>query len=375
MASRVAKGEPGNVLAEWFGHRVYPEPSVSKQARADQTAQRCPFLSDLTHSHTTCVKSSKADGGTSNGVSRGVCTISSTSNGHRQDWLVCPFRALDTDLLLDAARRLFGVPEGQEVALLPAPSLADPETLERFRRSVEGGAFGIAYFQSKLGGEISVAATPRSPELNFDATMVNLTLENGNLAVDRYAIFEIQTMDFHGTYKRAVDNVVNASHLHKDDFPAAVLSHPEWLAEGVEGPNISNAFKRTFYQMMFKFQIGAHGRAAGCVLAIPEAVWDSWQRFLGAPELLPAADGTWRLLGTPSDEPTPAWIYVFSLESDGGESPNPIRLKKVIGTTAAALSHFALDVAPEAALEDGGSVDRLLDTIRMRLARFIPGVL
>jgi hypothetical protein len=321
-----------------------------------------------------CVKSEKSRGGSSNGVSRGVCTISSASNGHRQDWLACPYRALDTSLLKSSARRLFEVPDDQEIELIPVPSLAEANKLERFRTRVAAGAFGIAYFQGKLGGEISVAATERSPELNFDSTMVHLELNNGVLTADRYAIFEIQTMDFHGTYKRAVDNVSAASHLHGDDFPRAVLEHPRWLSEGVEGPNISNAFKRTFYQMMFKFQIGAHGNAAGCVLAIPEAVWDSWQRFLGKPDLIEMADGSYRLLGTPSNERMPAWIYVFDLDADSGESPNPVRLKKVIGTTAAALSHFALDVAPEAAMEAGGHVDLLMDTIRARLSRFLPEV-
>jgi hypothetical protein len=54
------------------------------------------------------------------------------------------------------------------------------------------------------------------------------------------------------------------------------------------------------------------------------------------------------------------------------QAPNEIKLVKVIGTDAAALSHFALDVAPEAALEQGGSVDRLLDTIRGRLGQYLP---
>jgi hypothetical protein len=373
MSPRV-KGEAGNVVAEWFGHRIYPIASDTPEARRAQQSETCPFLTEMTGRDTTCIKSSKTRGGTSNGISRGVCTISSTSNGARQDWLACPIRALDTNLLEDAARRLFGVPPSQRLVLIPVPSLAIDEQRESFRQAIQGGAFGIAYFQSKLGGEISVGATDRSPELNFDATMVNLTLEDGVLAVDRYAIFEIQTMDFHGTYKRAVENIAAASHLHRDDFPSAVMQHPEWLSEGVEGPNIANAFKRTFYQMMFKFQIGAHGQSAGCVLAIPEAVWDSWQRFLGKPDLIPMGDGTWRLLGTPSDEPMPAWIYVFDLDADRGVSPSPVRLKKVIGTTAQALSHFALDVAPEAALEAGGNVDRLLDTIRQRLSRFLPEV-
>ena len=34
-------------IAEWFGHRVYPAVADHAQARQDQRAERCPFLSDL----------------------------------------------------------------------------------------------------------------------------------------------------------------------------------------------------------------------------------------------------------------------------------------------------------------------------------------
>lgn len=48
-------------------------------------------------------------------------------------------------------------------------------------------------------------------------------------------------------------------------------NHHWWLSERVEGPNITNVFKRTFYQMMFKFQLGHHEQCAGCVLAVPQS--------------------------------------------------------------------------------------------------------
>ena len=38
----------------------------------------------------------------------GVCTINNASNGSRQDWLVCPYRALDPNLIDNVVRRLFG---------------------------------------------------------------------------------------------------------------------------------------------------------------------------------------------------------------------------------------------------------------------------
>src|ERR1039457_5835955 len=89
---------PGNHVAEWFGHRVFPVVAATEQSLRDQQQGCCPFLSDITGIKHECVKRAQ---------SRGVCTISSTSNGSRQDWLVCPFRALDLDILDNAARRLF----------------------------------------------------------------------------------------------------------------------------------------------------------------------------------------------------------------------------------------------------------------------------
>jgi len=197
------------------------------------------------------------------------------------------------------------------------------------------------------------------------------------VTVGRYGIFEIQTMDFHGTYKLAVGNLKNARHMHKGNFGATIAQRSEWLSEGVEGPNIANAFKRTFYQMMFKFQIGAHDASAGCILAIPRAVWQGWQKHLGAPDLVEHQDGTWRLVKSGSDpiENPPAWIYVFDTELSDAETPNALKLWRVIGTDAATLSHYTLDVAPGASLEAGGSVDSLRATITRRLSVYLPELL
>jgi hypothetical protein len=47
------------------------------------------------------------------------------------------------------------------------------------------------------------------------------------------------------------------------------VGNPEWAGRKIEGPNISNAFKRTFYQIVFKFQVTKQGASAGCALALP----------------------------------------------------------------------------------------------------------
>lgn len=360
-----AKG-PRNHVAEWFGHRVYPVVADTPESLRDQEEQRCPFLSVATGQKHKCIKNTQ---------SLGVCTISTSGAVGRQDWLVCPFRVLEPELLDDAARRLFGHDGSVAITLVPAPTLANQEAADQFRAQVQSGRPCMVYFQNKLGGEISLGATERSPEFSFDSTMVEVIPDGiGGLSLGRYGVFEIQTMDFHGSYSHAVRDLSDALRLHGENFSQAVRDNPKWPGNKIEGPNIANVFKRTFYQMMFKFQVGAHGHGAGCVFAIPDAVWESWQRHLGKPDLVQKSDGTYRLAAqdAETDEHPSSWIYVFEISESETATPNEIRLTKVIGTDAAALSHYALDVAPAAALEEGGSADRLLETLRARLAQYLP---
>jgi hypothetical protein len=362
-----------NHVAEWFGHRTYPVVAATDRAKSDQVEGRCPFLSDATGQDRSCVKSDN---------SKGVCTVSSVSRDPergRQDWLVCPIRSLDLDLIDDVVRRLFGHTAETTVEIVPAPVLAESDRRDAFRAAVLAGTPAIVYFQTKLGGEITLSPTPKSPEFSFDATMVEVLPDGqGGLVLGRYGIFEIQTMDYHGTYRHAVQNLRDGLRLHPDDFHETLRTRPDWLSDRMEGPNISNVFKRTFYQMMFKFQIGAHEHSAGCVFAIPRPVWDSWQRHLAAPDLVQRSDGAWQLgqsdPGLSSVKP-PAWIYVLDLDVSDEISPNGLRVWRVIATDAQSMSHYALDLAPAAALEEGGSVDRLMATVRARLGTFLPELL
>jgi hypothetical protein len=100
-AARVARPDRAVVrphIAEWFGHRIFPVVSASDTSIDDQRAGRCPFLTQTLKRSAPCVKAPN---------SRGVCTISATSNGPRQDWLVCPYRALDDGLLADMVGCVF----------------------------------------------------------------------------------------------------------------------------------------------------------------------------------------------------------------------------------------------------------------------------
>lgn len=181
-------------------------------------------------------------------------------------------------------------------------------------------------------------------------------------------------MDFHGSYRYAVQNHRDALRLHASEFPQTLRSNPHWLSKRIEGPNIANVFKRTFYQMMVKFQIGDQKSCAGCVLALPTSVWDSWQRHLGAPDLEPRPDGTFELRepNKTSGSRSPAWIFVFDVEPRAGVTPDPIVIRKRIATDADSVAYFALKVAPEAAIGQGGSADLLPTRIKQRLAQWWP---
>lgn len=298
----------------------------------------------------------------------------------RQDWLVCPYRALDDDLLKGIARRLYKLPADMPILIRPATSLGDrairDETLIAAR--VDDPRRVFIYFQDFLGGEIGLSRTPASPEMSFDITVVELLTaddDHGRVKLGKYGVIELQTTDTHGSYVHAVTALRNALDLHDDQFQERLAENPEWTGRKIEGPNIANVFKRTFYQIAFKFQITKRDTSVGCVLALPQPVWDSWHRFLGAPEMRQQEDGTWRLLDDKEIDPTD-WIYVFDIDDNSphtGESA-PLITRLVIGTDAATLSRAAFQVAPARAVEYSAGTDAVVTAIVRRLGTFIPGV-
>lgn len=342
----------------------------------DQESKRCPFLTETLKHSTPCVKATN---------SRGVCTISASSNGPRQDWLVCPYRALDHGLLSDMVCRLYDIPPLNPVLIRPVVALSDDLGRSEIFTAVENGGQVFVYFQDKLGGEISLAKTQASPELSFDITVVELlpitSADSGSVSgvsgitAGRYGVIELQTTDTHGSYAQAVSALTSALDLHKERFPEQLAENPEWAGRKIEGPNISNVFKRTFYQIAFKFQVTKRDTSVGCALALPQPVWDSWQPFLGAPELHEHPDGTWRLLDDSTSQPSD-WIYVFDIDPEPGPvgKPAPIKVNHVIGTDAATLSRAAFEIAPARAVAHGGENDAVSEVIIRRLRRYLPEI-
>jgi hypothetical protein len=285
-------------------------------------------------------------------------------------------------------RRLYGLPEGGPVLIKPVLAFRDDSVRDEaiIAARPEDPRRVFVYFQDKLGGEIGLSGTPASPELSFDITVVELLprdpaaslaedLFSPSVRVGRYGVIELQTTDTHGSYKHAVTALTNAMDLHGSQFHHLLAENPEWAGRRVEGPNISNVFKRTFYQIAFKFQVTRRDTSVGCVLALPQPVWDSWQPFLGAPNLSQQPDGTWRLLDDHDANPAD-WIYVFDIGDQPGPdgSPAPLNVQLVIGTDAATLSRAAFDIAPARAVEHGGDIDAVVSAITRRLASYLPGI-
>ena len=193
------------------------------------------------------------------------------------------------------------------------------------------------------------------------------------ITIVSFGVLELQTMDFHGSYRRSVQNLKDALRLHGADFAGVLQNNQRWLAERIEGPNIANVFKRTFYQMMLKFQLGVHPRSVGTALAIPQAVWDSWQPHLGRPDLVSKADGTHALQRPEASDADPhAWIYVFDIEEKPDIHPSPIVVRRVIETNAVSMAYYALEEVPTRAFSEAGSAATVVAAIHRRLSAWWP---
>lgn len=344
---------------------MYPLVVSTEGSTADQKAERCPFLTMSKEVDTLCIKSAN---------SRGVCTVNSPIGGERKDWLVCPYRAMTPHLLERATRRLFQVPEGEPCVVKPAVSLAKEDVREEIAECLRNGHAVFTYFDEKLGGELSIPGTPKSPEFSFDVTIVEIVTTDEGPAVGRFGILEIQTMDFHGSYRVAVRNLTENLRMFPETFAEVLRANPRLLGEDVEGPNIANVFKRTFYQMMFKFQLGLHDKCVGCVLAIPMSVWKSWQPHLGGADLehVAGSDYLLRKPGELVEHSAPAWIFIFDTELSDTTTPSPLPITHEVATEVASLGHYALEVAPAEALAAIDSERGFLRNLGRRITAWWP---
>jgi hypothetical protein len=356
----------GNFISEWFGQRIYPTVRLDSRAISGPNWGTCPFLTSIKREKSLCIKPESAFG---------VCTINSVGGDIRKDWLVCPYRVIDSEIVNIGCAAIFGI--GPAVPPIPISSLGQPAGMADLRKNFAESGVAYVFFQDKLGGEISISGTSSSPEIAFDVTVVEIVPAGHNaIKLNRYGFIEIQTMDYHGSYKAAVKNLSDAHRLHKNHFPAALANNQSWASERVEGPNIANVFKRTFYQTLLKFELSKEGAAAGTILALPESVWDSWQPFLGRPMIEPASNGEFRIAGGDPEtyHGTNAWIFVFDLHDEAGSSISPVRVKSRIRVSATDLLHHAFVAVPKHMLGVATVDDALLSRIRERIRRATPNL-
>ncbi|HVH74368.1 MAG TPA: hypothetical protein VM755_05580 [Stellaceae bacterium] len=355
----------GNFVSEWFGYRVFPTVRSGPASIATQESEICPFLSTAKGAESPCIKTEK---------SRGVCTVTTAAAGFKRDWLVCPYRALDPELLRATTARLFGVVDPKGIFMVPAVRLTNPDTQAELRKRLAAGRRAFIYFDEKLGGELAIPGTARSPEFSFDVTILEIELLEDKPHVGRFGVLEIQTMDFHGSYGHVVRNLKDTLRMFPKSFGSTLEKNQHLLSKRMEGPNIANVFKRTFYQMMFKFQLGKSEQCAGCALAIQQSVWDSWRPHLANAVLEPHKDGSYNLFKPGQSRPArvPAWVYVFDLKAGPQEAPDLLDIRSVIATDAASFSYYALEAAPEAALRNIAAPKGMLTLLSRRLRKLWP---
>ncbi len=357
-----------NSISEWFGHRTYPSVTSTAAAITDQHAERCPFLGAVFSADRKCIKAPN---------SRGVCTVSSEAEGRQMDWVVCPYRTLTSPILEDSARRLFQLKADKSPILVPAPALANAETQNRVRQAVQRRQPALVYFMDKLGGEIDLPGSRKSPKFKLDTTLVEMVPDETGVGIGRHAIIEVQTMDYHGSYAAATESLSSALKLHPKEFAEQLRRNPNWASVGIQSPNIANVFKRTIYQVLFKFQLGNHAACAGCILAIPRSVWLSWQPHLGAPDLKRLPDGSWQFADVEPHrdaQSAKGWILVFEVQQDSKETPNPICITQAIRADSPTLARLAFEKAPTEAMNLLESGDVLRTVIRRRIAEFWPNL-
>ena len=63
--------------------------------------------------------------------------------------------------------------------------------------------------------------------------------------------------------------LAGALDLHGSDFPQQLAGNADWAGRKVEGLNISNVFKLTFYQIAFRYQVAKRETSVGSALPVP----------------------------------------------------------------------------------------------------------
>ena len=352
----------GNFVSEWFGHRVWSVVSDSEQARSDQSGRLCPFLTVAIGETTHCVK--RVSGWSE---PYGVCTISSDSNGSRQEWIACPYRTLDQHftLLETSVNHAFGVRADTETLLLPLTVLHRQDQRKRIRDALSSKARAFLFSATKLGGEIELPETEASPGAAVDMSVIEvlgLDKEGKPSKFGKHLFYEIQTADFHGSPLHAAKLLRKScpKDAGGDGYHDDLKRRVEICGTGVEGPNKANIFKRTIYQMIYKIELAQAAECAGFAIVLPMPVWESWLKHLGKPKLeVKPGDEAIYQMRAPKSAPTKsskrarAMVYVFDINTGAAESPSPLKIVRRVEVSADALAHHAFVKASDEAIRRG----------------------
>lgn len=97
---------------------------------------------------------------------------------------------------------------------------------------------------------------------------------------------------------------------------------------------------------------------AGFAIVLPVPVWESWLKHLGRPQVA-GTDPRQLALRTPTEtertsgEQSRATVYVFDVDRDSRETPNPLVIVQQVAISAGALIHHAFDRASAEAIGRG----------------------
>jgi len=264
-----------NSISEWFGYRIFPTVTDAEQAIRDQQDERCPFLAKRSGRHESA----------SSRPTRAAYAPYPAKLTAAARLVVCPYRTADQpDPDGGGAPAVFSSHVRRNRCSYPPRRLptARPKN-ESANRSMAGGGCSL-YFMDKLGGEIDIPwkQTFGKVQTRHDASWRSLGLGAEPPSADT-AILEVQTMDFHGTYREATLSLTHALKLHPRDFASQLRANPNWASAGMESEH-RQRYSSEPSTRYCSSSAGNHSRLCRRHPALPGSVWESWQPHWGAPK-------------------------------------------------------------------------------------------
>ena len=113
-----------------------------------------------------------------------------------------------------------------KLVLFLAPTLSVTTTQAEIQSALSNDARALVYFMDKLGGEIDIPGSRKSPEFKLDTTHVEIVPDANRFNIGRHGILKVQTMDFYGSYRAATESLTNALKLHPKNCSEVLTYRP-----------------------------------------------------------------------------------------------------------------------------------------------------